>query len=179
MSLHGFPRESTIVNSILTERVEALSGLVSQSTDAEIQSIRSEWERGKITMVKSSLQRLREASRWQALTPKLRAQILRFQSQLELDANNLSRARELASEAGALDPGANNRLLALIYRAEGKTEEALAAADSGTDDESRILKAALHLEQGEVAIASELLSTLIVCEGVTRANSLDNWIIAP
>ena len=156
-AISGFPRNPEILDRVLRTQVEVLAGHVSGAAANEIEALREAWRCGRRAEVISGVRRLKEPSRWQAFPPSLRSTILRFDAQLELDADNLPVAKQLASEATALDPDACARLHSLIARADDNHERALELLADATDTESIVLRAALLMESGHVPSAVGLL----------------------
>ena len=156
-AMSGFPRSSEILDRVLHTQIEVLAGHVSGAAANEIEALREAWWCGRRAEVISGVRRLKEPSRWQAFPPSLRSTILRFDAQLALDAGNRPVAKQLASEATALDPDACVRLHSLIARADGHQEHALELLVDETDNESIALRAALLMESGHISSAVDLL----------------------
>ena len=153
----GFPRDSTIVDRVLRTQIEILAGHVSSAASADIEALREAWRCGKRAEVSAGVRQLKESSRWKAFPSLLQATILRFESQLALDADDIANAKRLADEATAFDPDASVRLHSLIARAEDRRDHALELLVNATDDESTMLRAALLMEAGQVSTALSLL----------------------
>jgi len=168
----GFPHELSIANGLLRVQLETLAGHVSAEAEVEVERIRTEWRKGRRTKVAKRLSKLRSSSRWQALSPEVKAKIVRFEGQLALDSGDLHGAIILASSADELDPGSGLRLRALIARAEGRLDEAEQSLRLATDIEGTTLRAALLMEQGSVHDAMSVLAPIAGSAEVCRLRSL-------
>jgi tetratricopeptide (TPR) repeat protein len=164
--ISGFPVEHTAVNSVLATQIESLASHLAQASERELETIRDLFRRGRKNEAAAGLRDLREASRWQALPPLLKAKTLRLQAQLLLEVD-VPHAKQLADQARALDPAGSSRIAALIAYAEGNIDAALAAVRDDSDPQSKILFGSLILETGDVDRALAVLESIA---GVAEAH---------
>lgn len=130
-----------VVTSVLESQLENISAHLAQETEIELQTSRSAWRSGRKSDAAASIARLRAPTRWQAYPDELRANILRFQALLILDAGDVPASRSFADEAERIAPGVNGRLRALLARAEGNFTTAFAELANANDSESITLRA--------------------------------------
>jgi hypothetical protein len=157
----GFPRESIVIDGILRAQLDTLAEYVSTAAEAEVEALRLAWRQGRRSEAITGLAALHEPGRWQTFSPPLKSTVLRFESQLALEQDDLARAKPLADEAALLDPTASVRLQALIARAEHDRERALSLLQTASDKEALTLRAALLMESGQVSEGLTILATLV------------------
>jgi hypothetical protein len=165
----GFPRESVAIDRVLHTQVDVLSTHVSTAAEADVEHLRLRWREGRRAEAAAGIARLRDAGRWQAFPAKLQATIARFDAQLALEADEVSRAQTLADEAEKLDPHANVRLRALIARRQMGVDEALSILGDSADIDAITLRGGLLLERGRV---DEALALLEHAAGVAEGHRL-------
>ena len=144
---------SIIVDAVMFEHVERLASIVSEDVELRIDSFRTAWREGRKTEVVDGIRDLKsDSTRWNALSPEVRAKALCFEARLELDINgSVNQAKKLADEARALVPSDSQaRLRALIAYKEDGPEAAVQFLEEEEDVDSLNLRAALLLEMGYV-----------------------------
>jgi uncharacterized protein YuzE len=154
----GYPQNHNDIGRIAVERLaDNLASHVSGDADRELDNLRQRWREGRLSEVHAGLERLRDGARWDVLAKPVQAKLIRFEGQLALESGDLKKAESLAQESRSLDPSANNRFEALLLRAQSRLDDALTAASTADDDDSRTLRAALLLEQGRLDEALDIL----------------------
>ncbi len=144
--------------SLLSNEVERLSDEVSEMVGEDLERARSAFREGRSEESLEWLRRERNnKARWNALTPQLRARVLRFEAGMELDAaGDLGRAKQLAQEARSEAPLEDDtRLRALIAYRESGPEAAIKLLQGQTDIESLNFRAGLILETTRADRAKE------------------------
>ena len=135
--------------SLLSDEVERLSNAVSEMVGERLGRARSAFREGRSQEALEWLRREKNnEARWNALTPQLRAQVLRFEAGIELDARgDVGRAKRLAQEARSEAPLEDDtRLRALIAYRESGPEAAIELLEGKSDVESLNFRAGLILE---------------------------------
>jgi tetratricopeptide (TPR) repeat protein len=87
----------------------------------------------------------------------VKATILRFEAQLQLEADNIEQAKGFSSQAAELNPNANKRLEALLLRWEGKRTDGIELLEASNDPETIALHGAFLLEDGQPDEALRIL----------------------
>jgi tetratricopeptide (TPR) repeat protein len=168
-AISGFPRESVIIDGILRAQLDTLAGYVSTAAEAEVEALRLAWREGRRREAFNGLAALHESGRWGTFSPALKSTVLRFESQLALEQDDLARAKPLADEAALLNPTATVRLQALIARSENDRDRAISLLQGASDKEALTLRAALLMESNRV---SEGLTILGEIAGHAEAHRL-------
>src|SRR5262249_9430423 len=131
-----------------------------RDADDELERVREAWREGRPSEMSAGIQKLREPGRWRVLPPTVRAKALRLQAQLALEAGDIAAADTLTSEARQLDPIQTRRTEALLCRARGRLDDALALLVGAEDIDSLILSAAFLLEKSHTAESNQILEKL-------------------
>ena len=117
--------------------------------------MREKWREGRVKDVGEWLAQLKvDPEQWEVLSDEVRANLLRFEANFELDERkNIARAKQLVDEAHSIsdtDRESEARLRAVIAAAEGEFDEAFKFSEGVTERGSINVRAGLHLEQGDI-----------------------------
>lgn len=144
--------------------LDQLAGYLSNDTENNLEQRRSDWRAGKKEDVKHWLRSLKEdRNRWDVISPKIRAKILRFEAGLELDTTkDIKKVKEIADVAFELDPSISNeaRIRALIVRQESGAKEAVDILENQNDVDSRNMLAAFYLELNDKENCQRILDVV-------------------
>jgi hypothetical protein len=133
--------------------------------------MRADWREGREDKVIDWLKGFRsDHALWQALSSEVKADLLRFEANLQLEiTGEISRARQLAEEARGLIPSVSDvRLQALITYIETGPKSAIKLLNGLEDIASLNLKATLLLEMGRIDRCREVLSSK---SAITQSNA--------
>lgn len=157
--ISNFPvAAGTVVDiAAYAELADSLADRLSRDADEELERLREAWREGRPSEMSAGIRKLRELTRWRVLPQGVRAKVVRFQAQLALEAGDLGSAESLTSEARELDPVQTRRTEALLDRAHGRLDDALARLQTAEDADSQVLLAALLLEKGRAPAARLIL----------------------
>jgi hypothetical protein len=149
--------------ALLAGEVDRLAAQMSEAVDQDLERMISAWREGRTGETLGWLRELKgDETRWRALTPRLKARLLRFEASIGLNATrDTERAKELADEARALAPLENDaRLWAVIAYVESGPEAAIELLAEERDVDSLNLKARLILETNRAERAEECRAVL-------------------
>jgi hypothetical protein len=157
----GIPADytNTIVNNALISQINLLQQIHTESIKRELEHIKDLTRRGKKAKAREQLSQIQTTP---TLPPEAKAECLLVQGSLELqpsDPTSIERAEHLKAEAEAIAPNVDStRLTALIQRAKGQQEMALATLKNDSSDSGRLLQAIIHFETNQLNEALETLA---------------------
>lgn len=150
----------SLIVGLLEREVETLRAALSQETLRELEAMHERWQEGQAEVPLAWVRALRGGPHWNALSPEVKAKLIRFEAYLNLD-DDVESAVAFAQQAARLDPSpADSVLEAMIHLERGQPEEALALLADSNDPAAPGLRVALLLEQDRVREAAELIPTL-------------------
>ena len=148
----------------LQSQFEGLVSQLSKETTENLERMRDAWREGEKSRVIKWINILKgDATRWEVLTPEIKAKVLRFEAGLKLEmAENIEAAKKLADEAYVFDPSTQNeaRIRALLARFEFGPKNALGFLDGLNDLDSLNLLAGLYLELNDTNRCGEILNAI-------------------
>ena len=146
---------------VLSNQLDKLAMQISGEIEQGLELMRIAWREGRRDEAIKWIKDLRNnETKWQIISPEIKAKLLRFEASLELDTKgNVVRAKKLADEAKTLSPSDSElRLRALIAYYETGPAEAIKLLDGQEDIDSINLRAAFLLEMGRVGECQAMLN---------------------
>ena len=119
------------------------------------------WREGYPTEALSRLRKLKdELSSVAAISPPTIAKLLHLEGRLLVAIGDVPGAKRLLPATAASDASGRARLVAMVAQADGRLDDGITALGEDADSDNQALKAVLHLQRGEEAVAVEILSRL-------------------
>lgn len=132
-----------------------------EGVEGEAADVRRLWREGRPHTALANLRKLRSRAPADAiLRPATTDKLIHLEGRLLLATGRLSDAKKLADGTGAFDPSGGARLRAMVAQAEGRLTAAAKELEGDDDPDCRALRAALHIQSGNLDEATRLLSTL-------------------
>lgn len=146
--------------SILLPELEKLKSQLSESLMREFETMKSAWLSGQRSEANEWVRKMRSSSEWEALSPPLKAQILRFGVNV-FALRSPEEAKVWLEESLEIESTpVRDYLEALICLGEGRLQDALRQLEEASDDSSLKLRANLFLEMGRIEEAERSLKCL-------------------
>ncbi len=171
----GEPTTTGTALGILYKQFDELASMFSTDAEVQLEEMRQAWRKGEKQRAVDWLTRIRH-ERWTMLSERVKSRLLTFQGSLALDDDDIEDARSLVEEASthAITESVG-RLRALIAKREGNGAIALSRLDGFEEPDSLNLRAAIHLDSGQVQEGEAILQNLISQE---KANAETYRILA-
>ena len=119
------------------------------------------WREGYPTEALSRLRKLKdELSSVAAISPPTIAKLLHLEGRLLVAIGDVPGAKRILPATAAIDASGRARLVAMIAQADGRLDDAITALGEDADSDNQALKAVLHLQRGDEAVAVKILSRL-------------------
>lgn len=151
----------------LKDRLEGLAQALSGETERSLETATRRLEQGDVAGVETLLASVRTGPGWDALTPDLKARTVRLQGSAALTRGDVGRAKVFSSEADAIAPASEPRLVALIAMNEHGAAAALEVLGEPDSPRGRSLRASLLLVTGETTAAERALDSMDVTDPET------------
>jgi hypothetical protein len=138
-------------SQLLGEQVNELAEALSSTAAQQVEAAREAWREGRRADAVRQVQEIRQdTTRWKAISPAVKAKVLRLEANLELvTTGDTAVVTPLADEADTLDPSGGGRLRMLLAYADGGPAAGLRSLDSqGIEDPE--FRAGFLLEDGQV-----------------------------
>jgi hypothetical protein len=158
-----------LVDRALANQIDRLASHITLDTQERLEEIRQAWREGrKGEALKWLSEQKSNTDKWEALSPAVKAKILRFEASLELDrTQDIVRAKQLADQARELSSGDDDTgLRALIAYREKGPDRAIELLLGKDDVDSINLRAAFLLELGNPEECQRMLSEILIDKGL-------------
>lgn len=159
-SLITSEKSLSILNNVLGNQLQQASSVIDQDTNIQLDEMREAFRIGNnldaiewINKIKS------DTDRWTILKPDIQANILRFETSLQIEKGDFEYARTLSEKARSLTPDYDDSVLrALLVLYEHDPELAIKVLNEDISNPDAInLKALLLLQIGHVSKCGKLL----------------------
>ena len=150
-----------VVPSTHTTALLALASQYGERVGGEHAELLRLWREGYPAEALSRLRKLKdELSSVAAISPPTIAKLLHLEGRLLAAIGDIPGAKRLLPATAASDSSGRARLVAMIAQADGRLDDAIAALGEDADSDNQVLKAVLHLQRGDEAVALKILSRL-------------------
>ncbi len=157
----GEEQASVLVDRALVNHLDRMAKSMTVDTEKRLEEIRQAWREGRIEEVLKWLHEQKSnVDKWEALSPTVKAKVLKFEAGLELNlTRDITKAKSLADQAHELYPEDDDaRLRALIAFRETGPDAAVEILKGKNDIDSINLRVAFLLEFGNIEECQRVLS---------------------
>ncbi len=153
---------ATVVSAALTAQLEQLMSAVAKDTGVLLDQATQLWKEGKATEAENALSALQQdTTRWSALQPSVRADILTLRGKLALESADNGAAERFANDASTLGQFESVKcLLALIALVKGDATQSLDHLKECNTEAAERIRVSIMLQEGKSADALLLISKM-------------------
>ena len=157
----GHSAAMEVLPAAQTMAVITLASQFAERVDGEHAELRGLWRDGYPNEALLKLRKLKEQiSSLAAISPPTMAKLLHLEGRLLVAIGEVAAAKRIVPPTITSDVSGRARLVAMIAQAEGRLEDAITALRDDADADSRVLRAALHLQHDQEPEALEILERL-------------------
>lgn len=156
------PAGSTVVSAALTAQLEQLMSALAKDTGILLDQATQLWKEGKTAEAENALSAIQQdTTRWSALQPSTRADILTLRGKLALESADKESAEKFAKDASTLGQFDSVRcLLSLIALVKGDTAQSLDHLKDCTTEAADRIRISIMLQEGNSADALKIISKI-------------------